>query len=367
MISMATVTTTQLRHGLAALPSDYDDYVRAHPEATPYHRSAWLRAVDTSYQHPVSVVVHTTNGRLDGILPLCRVIRPLGQGTLISLPFCDLCGPLADSYEIKCALLDRACQELGSDGQAPASNTLVIRERGVAVDSNADDGVETGQKVSLLCPLPASADAMMAGFKPKLRSQIRKAEKNGLTASLSRSADALSAFYDVYAANMRRLGSPVHSRRWFAAIAAAYGDDMILGLVWKGSTVVGAGLVLFSGTQAVIPWASTRVEYNPLAPNMLLYWHLLSHACDRGCVQFDFGRSTYGEGTYRFKRQWGAEPVALRWQTLTTSGSWRDNSRQQAVSVTSRFLRPVLARAWQTLPLPLANTLGPRLRRYITL
>lgn len=367
MISMATVTTTKLHHGLAALPSEYDDYVRGHADATPYHRSAWLKAIDTSYQHPVSVAVHTTNGRLDGILPLCRVSRPLGPSTLISLPFCDLCGPLADSHEIKSALLDLACQEFHSETPSLAPNTLVIRERGEVVDIHADSTVASGQKVSLLCALPASADTMMAEFKPKLRSQIRKAEKNGLTATLSRSADSLAAFYDVYAANMRRLGSPVHSRRWFAAIAAAYGDDMILGLVWKGSTVVGAGMVLFSGTQAVIPWASTRAEYNPLAPNMLLYWHLLSHACDRGCVQFDFGRSTFGEGTYRFKRQWGAKPVALRWQTVTASGTWRDNSRQQVMSTTNRYLRPLLARAWQVLPLPLTNTLGPRLRRYITL
>jgi hypothetical protein len=62
-----------------------------------------------------------------------------------------------------------------------------------------------------------------------------------------------------------------------------------------------------------IPWASTLRAANPDSPNMLLYWKLLEYAVEAGYRRFDFGRSTPGEGTFAFKRQWGAEPVPLHW------------------------------------------------------
>ena len=58
---------------------------------------------------------------------------------------------------------------------------------------------------------------MWKRFNAKLRNQIRKAVKSGLTATWS-GIEGLADFYQVFATNMRDLGSPVHSRRFFAAI-----------------------------------------------------------------------------------------------------------------------------------------------------
>ncbi|MEZ5583585.1 MAG: GNAT family N-acetyltransferase [Candidatus Competibacteraceae bacterium] len=69
-----------------------------------------------------------------------------------------------------------------------------------------------------------------------------------------------------------------------------------------------------------IPWASSLRKYNSLSPNMLLYWSVLEFACKKGYRIFDFGRSTPGEGTYRFKEQWGAKPVQLYWHYWLRGG-----------------------------------------------
>jgi CelD/BcsL family acetyltransferase involved in cellulose biosynthesis len=123
--------------------------------------------------------------------------------------------------------------------------------------------------------------------------------------------------------------------------------------------------VLLCGENAVIPWASTLAEYNSLAPNMLLYWTIQSHLCETGARQFDFGRSTFGEGTYKFKKQWGALPVALDWREWDAQGV-----PERAAPVAKgggSSLRPLVESVWQRLPLVVANGLGGRLRRYITL
>jgi lipid II:glycine glycyltransferase (peptidoglycan interpeptide bridge formation enzyme) len=39
---------------------------------------------------------------------------------------------------------------------------------------------------------------------------------------------------------------------------------------------------------------------------MLLYWTMIRDSIERGYKVFDFGRSTPNEGTYNFKKQWGA-------------------------------------------------------------
>jgi len=136
-----------------------------------------------------------------------------------------------------------------------------------------------------------------------------------------------------------------------------------MALVYLEQQVVGAAIILRCGEQAVIPWASTLAEYNSLAPNMLLYWSVQAWLCQNGVRVFDFGRSTYGEGTYRFKKQWGAVPSLLLWQRYDKTGQLI----QPAPAATDSKLRQVAEQIWRTLPEPLMTTLGSALRRYITL
>ncbi|HTN34066.1 MAG TPA: FemAB family XrtA/PEP-CTERM system-associated protein [Marinobacter sp.] len=350
---------------------DYDQYVAGHAHATPYHNSAWLQAVESAYGHTGWLITVHQNGVLCGVLPLVEVKPPIGSRSLVSLPFCDLGGVLADNEDIRNKLMSEA-KALAKTNRA---KILEIREGGAALETELEEQKEqqahtlpADTKVRMLCDLPESGEALFKSYKPKLRSQIRKAEKNGLRAELRTDADAINLFYDVFAQNMHRLGSPVHSLRWFQDLKTAYGDQMLVSVVFKEDKPVGAGIVLVQGKQACIPWASTLEEFNRLAPNMLLYWTLLNHVCDLGCTVFDFGRSTLGEGTFRFKKQWGAKPYELIWteylnghksvaEAETTSGS---------ASALSR-MRPFIENIWRRLPLSVSNWLGPKLRRYITL
>ncbi|AOY90153.1 exosortase [Marinobacter salinus] len=339
-----------------------DAYVRQHPGATPYHRSAWLKAVNEGYKHSGTILAaFDDTDDIVGVLPLCHLALPLGRPALISQPYCDLGGPLANNASVAQALIEEA-KRLASDVKA---SSLSLRLAGPALDielKHVDAGM---QKVSMLCELPHCSETLFKSYKPKLRSQIRKAEKNGLSGEVRQDPEAVEAFYHVFAANMRRLGSPVHALRWFSALHSHYGADMVVGLVYCDGVVVGAGVVLLNGKRASIPWASTLAEYNHLAPNMLLYWTLLSYVCDRGITLFDFGRSTPGEGTYRFKKQWGAVPHELNWLDILNEGT--KTSAKSRYSVAAQKLRALVEVIWRRLPLPVANRFGPLIRKYISL
>lgn len=349
------VVSTGLREARAA---GWDDYVSRHPDGTGYHHLAWLESIASAYGHrPWCLVALSPGGNLSGVMPICEFRVPLLGARWVSLPYCDLGGPLASSQTAETALRERArelAQQRGGKG-------LQLRLPGPAVEGHEE---ETLAKVSMLCDLPETSDALFSSYKPKLRSQIRKAEKNGLRAEVQSGPEAVRQFYRVFAINMHRLGSPVHSLRWFLDLQAAFGDCMKVGLVFLDDTVVGAGVVLVNGARASIPWASTLAEYNRLAPNMLLYWSLLAEVTDAGCRVFDFGRSTPGEGTYRFKKQWGARPHELRWLDMTPDGR---PSPESASSGQAGRLRATVESLWQRMPLSVANVLGPPVRKYISL
>jgi len=342
--------------------SAWDEYVKQHDNASAYHRIAWMKAVEGGYQHKCFYwLAKELDGPVVGILPTVLIAPPFSKGSLCALPFCDVGGILADNDEVHTLLLNQAIKFCKEQNITIFDNRSSM-ESEILLDAKFDVKDLPATKVRMLMALPESSEALFSGFKSKLRSQIRKSEKNGLTAQTGTSADFVNEFYQVFTRNMRDLGSPVHSKKWFESIISSYGEDAIIATVYSENQVVGAGIVLFNGSKACIPWASTNSDFNRLAPNMLLYWTLLKYVNDRGCKEFDFGRSTTGEGTFKFKSQWGAKPELLNWQKYDSSGQLIVESLEKVSN-----LRAFVEKTWQKLPISLSEYLGPKIRKYISL
>ena len=329
-------------------------YLAASEQAVPYHHMQWLLAVKKAYGFDFEYLVAESDAQIEGILPLCRFKSITGKRSLCALPFCDVGGVVADNDTVREKLITFALERAEQLQAMP----LQLRQR---MSQASADAEMSERKVSMLLALPESSEVLLAGFKSKLRSQIKKAGKNGLQFDFANDEKSIDDFFYVFCRNMHLLGSPTHSLKWFQSLRETYQDDLLVGRVWFEGKIVGAGILLFSGSNVSIPWASTLREYNRLAPNMLLYWNLLKVSCERGCKQFDFGRSTYGEGTYNFKKQWGAKPVLLDWQTLDKQGVVAEIAGGKSRA------RELVETVWRKLPLPVVNAIGPRLRRHISL
>jgi FemAB-related protein (PEP-CTERM system-associated) len=275
---------------------------------------------------------------------------------MVSLPYCDVGGCLAEDAETCDALLGVA-SDLASEG---AIKGLELRWAG---HRNPESGREAaaGQKVRMTMDLPGDAETLLAGLKAKLRSQVKKPQRDGLRARLG-GTELIDDFYGVFAENMRTLGSPVHSKRWIVAVVESFAEAARVGVVYTPEGIPAAGgIILIHPRTVSIPWASSLRSCNHLNPNMLLYWTFLAFAADGGFAKFDFGRSTPGEGTYRFKEQWGAKPSALCWQDLGASES---KGATDGLTVAGRRLAKVV---WAHLPFRVTTLLGPPLRRNISL
>src|SRR5207248_5237531 len=105
----------------------------------------------------------------------------------------------------------------------------------------------------------------------------------------------------------------VFGRRLFRSILDQVPDRSELVVVRFEGRAVAAGLMRHGWGVSEVPSASSlRTDRNTSA-NMLMYWHLLERAVQRGQSEFDFGRSSPDSNTYRFKKQWGAKPVPANW------------------------------------------------------
>ncbi len=333
----------------------WDGYVIKHPDGLAYHQYAWKKAVADAYKFSARYLVAAQGERICGVLPLIDFNVPLLGHSFVSLPYCDQAGCLADAPEVEKALLEKAKQ------LAAAERVETIELRQEAKRPGSSCQTDQGQKVRMVLDLPASSGLLLKGMRSKLRSQVLKPTRDGLIAKLG-GLEFVSEFYQVFSQNMRDLGSPVHSRRWIESVVKHYAENARVGLVYTpdGKPAAG-GIILLHGKTVSIPWASALRKFNRMNPNMLLYWTFLTFSTDQGFSRFDFGRSTPGQGTYRFKEQWGAKPVALNWRKISYQGGLC------AGDFPGSGMRQYAEKAWTHLPPEVCNLCGPLMRRYVSL
>jgi serine/alanine adding enzyme len=327
-----------------------DAYVTAHASSSAYQRPAWMQVVSTAFGHDTKYLVAESAGRAVGVLPLVFFRSRLFGRFAVSMPFFNYGGVLADTPAIERALLERAIDETRRAG----GTHLELRH----TRQHFGDLTAKRHKVAMELRLEGTVEGQWQALDKKVRNQVRKAEKSGLDVRVG-GADLLPEFYDVFARNMRDLGTPVYGVRFFRAVLAAFPEEARIVVVSSHRRPIAASLVHWHGRQIEVPWASSLREFNPLCANVFLYWQMVRFAIERGFQTFDFGRSTPGEGTYQFKKQWGAEPRELVWEYWTRSG-------EELADLSPKNPKFALAiRLWQRLPVQVATMLGPLVVRNI--
>jgi FemAB-related protein (PEP-CTERM system-associated) len=333
----------------------WDRLVELHPHATIGHLRAWGDVIHQAYGHESIALAAVDAGEVAGILPLVLMRSGLFGDRLVSMPFLDYGGILVDTDAASPGDVSRALFEAAIDtARGRGARSLGLRQ---FHPIDLADPV-TDDRVTMLLPL-STADTVWKALPSERRNRVRKGEKNGLSAVWG-GAELLDGFYEVFAANMRDLGSPVHSRGFFAAMLERLGETArVLQVRDRHGRPVGAAVCLFFRDTIAVPWVSSRRDAFALCPNFVLYWEVIRFGCEQGYRTLDLGRSFKNAGTFEFKRQWGGAPHPLPW-------IFRDLGPGAPPSVdrdSSRFHR--LVDLWKRLPVPIATLVGPWVRRQL--
>lgn len=319
------------------------------PRVTIAHRIGWLRVFERSFGHKSSYLMAIDNERIKGIFPMVCIKGILRRKLFISLPWIDYGGICADSQEIEELLLTKAIEFVKKE------NAQFLEMRSV---NGSGLGLKTKEdKVTFILPLTPNPEEIWKSFKAKVRNQVRKAVKSGLKVDIGGETH-LKHFYRVFGENMRDLGTPVWGYSLFKNIIQEFPLDTKVILVKLGKKVVGGALMLLWKDRVYIPSASSLRSYFRYCPNDLLYWEAIKYGCENGFKYFDFGRSSWDSGTFKFKKQWGGEIKQLHWQYYL-------NSIDEIPSLNPSNPKYKMAiKLWRKLPLSVANHFGPKIVKH---
>lgn len=322
--------------------TEWNSFVEADPEGSTFHRWEWRDVYRTCYGHDTPYLSAHRDTQLVGVLPLVRVRSLVFGHYLVSLPFVSYGGPIGDA-EAKHALAQHAVKI------ANGAKLVELRSR-AAFET---DLTLSSRKITVLCDLvPGDYDATFKGFDSKVRSQVRRAEREGLVVRFG--PEMLQPFHDVLSEHMRDLGSPSHGKSFFEQLANALGTRAWIGVAFLGDTPIAAGFAIENGAEVEISWASSLRRHSKIAPNMALYGAFIRRACEANFRVFNFGRCTPGTGTHKFKQQWGTRDEPLAWYQYSASGEVAPPTPDSGVFA-------LATRVWQKLPLAITVPLGSHL------
>jgi FemAB-related protein (PEP-CTERM system-associated) len=350
-LSQIEVRTHQGRSVEASLPRLAGYLLRDGPLVELSRHPGWLNVLRKSFGHVPYCLEAIQGEQTRGLLALAHVESWLFGRYLVSLPYVNYGGVMADDDDTACLLIDKAV-DLADRLQV---RRLELRHEHPTASSRLAHA--RTDKAHMRLDLPASAEALWKQLDSKVRNQVGKARKNGLTVAWG-AHELVPEFYDVFSRNMRDLGTPVYGRGLFAAVLDEFTERAEVCIVRSGDLAVAGALLLHGWGVSEVPSASSLRSHNHTNANMLMYWNLLERSVQRGQDVFDFGRSTPGTGPYLFKKQWGAAPAPAHWQSYLRRGTLEETRPDNP-----RYRRMV--GLWKRLPVPLTRLIGPRIVRGI--
>lgn len=322
----------------------WDEFVALCPEATFFHLSGWKTVIERAFGHKTWFLYAELEGQIQGVLPLAEINSRLFGHSLSSLPFCVYGGIAAISEPARHAL-DQAAQALASRLQVDYleyRNLTALHPQWPMKDLYVTFRKEIAPEV----------EENMQAIPRKQRAMVRKGIKAGLKSVID---EDTSRFFSAYSASVHRLGTPVFSKCYFHLLKEVFAQDCELMIIEKGGGIV-SGVMSFYFRDEVLPYYGGGTdEAREVAGNDFMYWELMRRACEKGYKTFDFGRSKRNTGSFDFKKNWGFEPQPLHYEyQLCGAEAVPDHNP----------LNPkyrLFIKAWQKLPLPLANLIGPHI------
>lgn len=331
--------------------TSWNEYFHHHPRAHFYYDFRWKDVFRESFGSKCFYLMAKEGGRVAGILPLVLMESRIMSPCLVSLPFLNYGGILADSDEAASFLLNNSVR-LARELKAKYIEMRDLGKLGFFPETRE-------HKVTMWLTLENSVEAQWLKLNAKIRNEVRKAEKSGLAIKTGKD-ELLDSFYKVFSRNMRDLGTPVIGKIFFKNILKHFPEESGIFITTLHNKPIAAAFSLSHNNSMEAPWASSIKEYNRTCPNEFIYWHMIKHAIEKKADRFDFGRCTKDSGTYRFKKQWAPEEKQLYWQY------WESDGFRLPPEDPKKGRFGLLIQLWKRLPLCVANSIGPGIARHLT-
>ncbi len=208
------------------------------------------------------------------------------------------------------------------------------------------------KKVSCILDVQQSEEHQLKSFKSKLRTKIRKAEKNNFRICHG-GLELLNEYYDLYSYKMLKFGSPPIGKTFFKNLLEdyAHGEAQIT-VVYSNEKAVAAGFSLSYLNFNEVCWSATDSDFDAYNIHTLMFWEILKTSVAKKYSYFSFGRSTIGSSNHMFKKQWNPLELPIFY------------NYSEAVGTSIKELS-FLTKIWKYQPLATSVYLGHRISKYL--
>ncbi|MGH7941987.1 MAG: lipid II:glycine glycyltransferase FemX [Limisphaerales bacterium] len=317
-----------------------------------FHTAAWAKTLVGAYGYTPAYLTVEESGVVQALLPLMEVDSRLTGRRGIALPFTDECGPL---YE-DCVWAHRLIQSAVAMGKSRGWKSIEFRGGGTLFPIAPTAVSFYGHRLNL----DKGEDAVFAAMNGSTRTAIRKAEKSGLTATVSGGMKAVETFYFLHCKTRRKHGLPPQPFSFFKNIwrHILSRDQGMVVIARYEDRPVAASVYFQSGASAVYKFgASDDCCQRMRGPNLVM-WEAIKHLCRNGARTLDLGRTSLAnEGLRGFKLNWGAQERKIEYVKYDLRRDTFVAGRDGAVGWHNRVFR--------ALPLGLSRLIGSALYRHL--
>lgn len=156
-------------------------------------------------------------------------------------------------------------------------------------------------------------DSLLASFEGRVRTDIRKAVREGVSVSVDSGLSRLSEFVEVYLETMRRVDAlPFYlfDEGVFERMHRGLREGMVLFHAVRDGQIISSELNLVGRNSAYYFLAGTRSNGRQWAPNQLMKFEVMKYLRDRGVAHYVLGGG-YGsdDNLFRYKRSYAPNGV----------------------------------------------------------
>lgn len=343
------MSAPKLKIELNAPPSceEWEAYVYNHPGGNLCHLPQWKEVLeDTFHYKPFYFFARNESNELSGILPLFQVKSFFTGNRLVSLPFSNTCGPIADSDYIVGELVNRAKR---------LYHKLKCSYLELRMKEPKDFGFEVNHYFStyVLELSDVEGEVWRKLDKKGVRWAIRKAQRDGVTVREASMMEEMEYFFHrLNEKHKRDLGVPVHPIRLFRGIQEKLGQFTSLYFGELDGKIIGGILILKYKDASLYFCGAWDNDYLKYHPNNLLLWQAIEKGREEGYHYFDFGKTSVDNaGLSHFKKDWGSERNQLyfHYYPKIPKSLWLNRGGVGWRVITS---------VWRKLPVPFATWLS---------
>ncbi len=322
---------------------------------TAFHSHIWRQILSDTYGYSDSSYGYDTD---KGVVAPSMIVNSwiLRKRFLVSVPYGDEAGPLptnGDERQVEAYFdyLDDIHKELKLD---------YMEIKGID-QSMIETAVRRGyqeifENFTFRIDLTADENEIHRGFKSSVKGVLKK--KNDWSIEVQVGDDSLiDEYYRMHQITMKKLGTPPHSKKFFANISELVGENSSFIYAFAEGIPIAAIIVIMDESKYCSRYlaAASDPAHRALNGGSFCLEEAIRLSKDKGFRYFDFGVSRPGGGVWNFKKRWTkTPPIKVHYMTKGESSAYID-PRNENIDGLSRLWRKMV-------PLRVANAIGPYVR-----